>query len=223
MHAHEAAARWAAPITAADAARGQRDDAGRRSRAAPAPPRRSPAIAGRRQDGHRRDRRRHGINTTWFIASPRPTTRRSRSRSWSRTSTAASAARWPRRSPSTSCRRSSDGRVEITAQPGRMADLRHPDRHRLRRALPRPAQAGLGRDGERLPRRGPGARPQRRDQDPGRPPRRATTSSSSASAARRRTRRACRTRTSSRSTTAARPRAPTTSRWSTSTGARSRS
>ena len=32
-----------------------------------------------------------------------------------------------------------------------------------------------------------------------------------------------RTRTSSRSTTAARPRAPTTSRWSTWTGARSRS
>ena len=36
-------------------------------------------------------------------------------------------------------------------------------------------------------------------------------------------RRASTTRTSSRSTTAARPRAPTTSRWSTSTGARSRS
>ena len=50
-----------------------------------------------------------------------------------------------------------------------------------------------------------------------------TSSSSSASGARRRTRPASRTRTSSRSTTAARPRAPTTSRWSTSTGGRSRS
>ena len=45
----------------------------------------------------------------------------------------------------------------------------------LRRALPDHPEARLGRDGERLPRLGPGARPPRRDQDPRRParPRRA--------------------------------------------------
>ena len=44
--------------------------------------------------------------------------------------------------------------------------------HALRRALPGDPAARRGRDGERLPRRGPGARPQRRDQDPGRAARR---------------------------------------------------
>ena len=52
---------------------------------------------------------------------------------------------------------------------------------------------------------------------------RATSSSSSGSSARRGTPPASAIRTSSGSTTAARPRAPTTSRWSTSTGRRSRS
>ena len=61
-------------------------------------------------------------------------------------------------------------------------------RHAVRRPLPDRAQARRGRDGERLPRRGPGARAPGRDQDPRRPPRRTTSSSSSASAARRRTR-----------------------------------
>ena len=56
-----------------------------------------------------------------------------------------------------------------------------------------------------------------------RPPRERRRSSSSASGARRRTPPRSTIRTSSRSTTAARPRTPTTSRWSTSTGARSRS
>ena len=51
----------------------------------------------------------------------------------------------------------------------------------------------------------------------------ATSSSSSGSAVRRRTPPGSRTRTSSRSTTAARRRGRTTSRWSTSTGGRSRS
>ena len=44
--------------------------------------------------------------------------------------------------------------------------FRHAHRHALRRALPGRAQARRRRDGERLPRRGPGARPPRRDQDP---------------------------------------------------------
>jgi serine/threonine protein kinase len=49
---------------------------------------------------------------------------------------------------------------------------------------------------------------------------RPTSNSSSASGARRRARRGSTIRTSSRSSTGAGPRAPTTSRWSTSTGGR---
>ena len=49
--------------------------------------------------------------------------------------------------------------------------FRHPARRGLRRPLPRRAEARHRRDGHGLPRRGPGARPPRRDQDPRRPPR----------------------------------------------------
>ena len=48
---------------------------------------------------------------------------------------------------------------------------RPPHRQPLRRALPDHPEARLGRDGERLPRLRPGARPPRRDQDPRRPTR----------------------------------------------------
>ena len=82
-------------------------------------------------------------------------------------------------------------RVESLTSDGAHGRLRHPDRHPLRRALPHRAQARRGRDGGRLPRRGPGARPARRDQDPRTTATPPTTSSSSASAARRRTRPAC--------------------------------
>ena len=91
-------------------------------------------------------------------------------------------------------------------------------RHARRRALPGAHAARLGRHGRRLLRRGPAARPPRRAQAaaPRASPR--TRSSSSASAARLERRRRCSTRTSSASTTAASGTAPTTSRWSTSTG-----
>ena len=52
-----------------------------------------------------------------------------------------------------------------------MVVRRPPPPHALRRALPDLPQARLGRDGERLPRRRPGARASGRDQDPGRPAR----------------------------------------------------
>ena len=81
--------------------------------------------------------------------------------------------------------------------------VRLPDRSHLRQALRDQAQAWLRRDGGRLSRRGPGARPARRAEAAGRPPRLATSSSSSASAARRRAPPASTIRTSSRSSIAA--------------------
>ena len=60
------------------------------------------------------------------------------------------------------------GRLPCRDPRGRLG---HAHRHALRRALPGRPQARRGRDGERLPRRGPGARSPRRDQDPERPAR----------------------------------------------------
>ena len=173
---------------------------------------------GRRQDGHRRDRRRGPEHDLVHLL------RRRRA--------PGGGDRGRRRAAELDRRRDgrADRRDDHAGAPPERGELltwyadygrrRHPHRHALRRALPDHPQARLGRDGERLPRRGPGARPPRRDQDPRRPPRAATSSSSSGSGARRRTPPGSRTRTSSRSTTAARPRAPTTSRWSTSRGGR---
>ena len=176
-----------------------------------------PGHPGRRQDRHRRDRASTASTRPGSSASRPPTTRRSRSRSSSRTS-----GRLRRH------RRGSDrqgghagapaGRGRTTTESTRMAVSDTLIGTRLRRALPAScassARAGWRTSTSPRTRSSAGASRSRSSTTATR----ATSSSSSASAARRRTRPASRTRTSSRSTTAARPRAPTTSRWSTSTG-----
>ena len=56
-------------------------------------------------------------------------------------------------------------RLELMATTDQLLNTLFDGRYRIMRKL------GVGRDGERLPRRGPGARPPRRDQDPERPAR----------------------------------------------------
>ena len=117
------------------------------------------------------------------------------------------AATSPRRSPSRSCRSSSSDRA---ARSETIVDGRYRVRQPRR----------LGRDGRRLLRRGPAARAQRRAEGPPQPLRRGRRVRRALPPRGAQRRRASTTRTSSRSTTAASGTAPTTSRWSTSTGAR---
>ena len=129
---------------------------------------------GRGQDGHARRPEIAGLNTTWFICLRRArASRRWRSRSSSSSRTPPAARRQPR-SPATSCRHCSRPRrtPNLCFRSFKANGLRRPPhRHALRRALPDHPEARLRRDGERLPRDGPGARTPRRDQDPRRPPR----------------------------------------------------
>ena len=133
-----------------------------------------PGVAGRGQDRDRRDRPPGRRTTSGSSASRPPTTRRSRSPSRSPTRPAR-AARPRLRSRKEIMEALLAGNAEcqialrLRSTSLTDGDLGHPDQHALRRALPDPAQARLGRDGERLPRRGRGARPARRDQDPERP------------------------------------------------------
>ena len=104
-----------------------------------------------------------GRNDTWFIAFAPVDARRSRSPSRSRTRPAP-AARRRRRSPGPSSRRPCERNPNLRFPMARVSDTLintlFDGRYRILRKL------GSGRDGERLPRRGRGARTPRGDQDP---------------------------------------------------------
>ena len=195
-------------------------DGGRRRRAAPARARRSPACGSRARPEPPRPGR-AGRNRPGSSRSLRSGRRGSRSRSMLENQTGVggtTAAPIAKEVMQASCgaRRSAN----LWRPSGRLG---HADQHALRRALSHHPQARRGRDGERLPRGGPGARPAGRDQDPERPARERRPVRRAVPARGEERRRRSRIRTSSRSTTAARPKAPTTSRWSSSTDTPSRS
>ena len=154
---------------AGDGRRGRLDDA-RRRRARHGHESADLRPARVRQDGHGGDRAHAAWSRPGSSASPAAARTRSRSRSCSSSSAPARrAARPPRRSPGRSCRHCLGARrTPNLYSNGR---YRPTHRHALRRALPDLAEARLRRDGERLPRRRPGAREARRDQDPRRPAR----------------------------------------------------
>ena len=183
------------------------DDAATSSRRAPAPPRRSRASRSRARPAPPRSTSATASTSRGSSASRRPTARASRSTiERDQGGTGGDDRR--------ADRQGGDGGAGRVTEPTARARHVVDGRYRIARA------ARLGRDGRRLLRRGPAARPPGRAEAAPPPLRRGRRVRRALPPRGVERGRASSTRTSSRSTTAASGTAPTTSRWSSSTAAR---